>query len=111
MRRDKILKNRQVSNNDNSSVYELALNNFAPTEVLCCESNNTCIANPVTCSSTNKLFQCWSISNYGPCSNNNNVNTEFLPKPSPPPACLLGEVYCFKGESDEVYDKNTKFDI
>src|SRR5436305_4450696 len=89
-----ILEKRQAPTGD--SACKLALTGTEPTgKLLCCEPNSACIASPPTCSSTNKLIQCWNIGGFDPCTRNDSVATN---------VCQHKDgTYCLEGVTDLPY--------
>ncbi|GBB92196.1 hypothetical protein RclHR1_01980021 [Rhizophagus clarus] len=84
------------------NVCQLVLWGLQPAgQLLCCDDNSPCLANPPICSSTNKMVQCWFINTLDACKRKDNLAKTVCQ--------YLDGVYCLKGETDESYD-NTEND-
>ncbi|CAG8636432.1 14369_t:CDS:1, partial [Acaulospora colombiana] len=94
---EEILEKRQSSQN----VCKLVLTGSEPAgKLLCCENNSPCYASPSSCSSSDRLWQCWDIRDFDPCNRNDTVASI---------ACQLRNgVYCLKGLSDYTYNQNSQ---
>ncbi|CAG8688259.1 16070_t:CDS:1, partial [Dentiscutata heterogama] len=90
----KEIKKRQ----NNLNACKLALTGGTKGQLLCCEDNSTaCLATPPSCSSTNKLWQCWDIRGFDPC----------IARTDAPAVCSHQDgIYCLKGKTDLPYNQN-----
>lgn len=92
----KLLVKRQSTS---GSVCKLVFEGLQPTgQLLCCENNRPCLAKSPVCSSTNKMIQCWFITNLDACKRKDALAKTVCQ--------YLDGVYCLKGETDQPYDSS-----